>query len=250
MASAADAFTRVRAAALAYPEAYEESPWGELAIKVRKKVFVFLGRGDGTRLSLSVKLPDSAPRALELPQASPTGYGLGKSGWVSIAFPPGSEVPLAQVLDWLDESYRAVAPKRLVKTLEERPEPGEASTSQVLGNTRILLVGNDPLRLERARAALEAHGADPIAVDLAGALDAAGAGAPDIVVVDLSRNASEATALLPELGLVVEAPILVAGVRDAPTERALAGNPGLAWTSREPPGDPIFVEGLIQRVGR
>jgi hypothetical protein len=33
---------RLRKAALAYPEAYEELPWGDHAIKVNGKSFVFL----------------------------------------------------------------------------------------------------------------------------------------------------------------------------------------------------------------
>ena len=43
------------------------------------KVFVFLGRDDAG-LGLSVKLKHSRLMALGLPFASPTGYGLGKSG--------------------------------------------------------------------------------------------------------------------------------------------------------------------------
>ena len=115
-------FERLRAAAAAYPGAYEERPWGELAAKVNKKVFCFLGRDDGTRLGFSLKLPDSGKAALALPQASPTGYGLGRHGWVSFGFEPGDDVPMDRILHWLDESYRAVAPKRLIKEIESASE--------------------------------------------------------------------------------------------------------------------------------
>ena len=47
----------IREIALAYPEAYEEMPWGHSAIKVNKKAFLFMGTNEG-RFSLSVKLPD------------------------------------------------------------------------------------------------------------------------------------------------------------------------------------------------
>ena len=58
--------------------------------------------------------------ALGLPYAKPTGYGLGKSGWVSFA-PSEAEMPtLEQLKDWIDESYRAQAPKRRVKELDSR----------------------------------------------------------------------------------------------------------------------------------
>jgi predicted DNA-binding protein (MmcQ/YjbR family) len=106
----------LRRFALSYPSAYEDFPWGETVIKVAKKVFLFLGTAsDG--LHLSVKLPQSASLALSLPFASPTGYNLGKSGWVTARFGSRDNPPLPVLRQWIDESYRAVAPKRLVATL-------------------------------------------------------------------------------------------------------------------------------------
>ena len=106
----------LRRRALSYPEAVEEFPWGDRTIKVRGKIFVFLGHRDGT-LNLTVKLPQSAEAALGLPFTSPTRYRLGRSGWVSARFPAGSEIPLDMFRDWIDESYRAVAPATLVRAL-------------------------------------------------------------------------------------------------------------------------------------
>ncbi|MBK7760436.1 MAG: MmcQ/YjbR family DNA-binding protein [Deltaproteobacteria bacterium] len=103
--------------ALAYPETTEEFPWEERVIKVRGKIFLFLGAVEG-RLRLSVKLPQSFLDALTLPGAQPTGYGLGKAGWVSLWFDEGEAVPMERLTAWIDESYRAVAPKRLVKSLD------------------------------------------------------------------------------------------------------------------------------------
>ena len=114
----------LRAVALGYPEAVEEHPWGESAFKVRKKVFVFMGEPEQGGLSLSLKLPESGPMALLEPFASPTGYGLGRSGWVSVTFGPDDEVPVELIEDWIDESYRTVAPKRLVATLPPLADPG------------------------------------------------------------------------------------------------------------------------------
>ncbi len=103
--------------ALTLPEAYEDFPWGESVIKVRKKVFVFLGRAASDALSMSVKLPETGEDVRALPFATPTGYGLGKSGWVTITF-DAAEIPPADVMaGWIVESYRAVAPKKLVATL-------------------------------------------------------------------------------------------------------------------------------------
>lgn len=115
----ASPLAKVRAAALAYPETVEEFPWGESVVKVKGKVFVFLGR-DGDDVGCSLKLPHSAGVALTLPFCEPTGYGLGKAGWVSCSFPRGKNVPVPLLLQWLDESYRAVAPKKLVAALPAR----------------------------------------------------------------------------------------------------------------------------------
>ncbi len=106
----------LREIALGYPEAHEDFPWGESVIKVKGKVFVFLGR-DGDDLGFSVKLPVSGGFALSLPFASPTGYGLAKGGWITAKFGPREKPPMDVLRAWLDESYRAVAPKKLAASL-------------------------------------------------------------------------------------------------------------------------------------
>jgi predicted DNA-binding protein (MmcQ/YjbR family) len=108
----------LRTLALSYPGAHEEFPWGERVVKVKGKVFVFLGREDP--IGISVKLPQSRLMALALPFASPTAYGLGKSGWVTAQFKPREKPPVDVLKAWIDESYRAVAPKKLVAELDAR----------------------------------------------------------------------------------------------------------------------------------
>jgi len=110
----------LRAYALGFPGAREEFPWGDRVMKVGKKVFVFMGRDEDGGFGLSVKLPESGPMALLLPFASPTGYGLGKSGWVSARFAPSDDPPLDMLREWIDESYRAIAPKTMLKKLDAR----------------------------------------------------------------------------------------------------------------------------------
>lgn len=111
--------TALRKAALAYPETREDHPWGECAFKVREKIFLFLAQEEDL-LRFSFKLPASRDFALLLPFAKPTAYGLGKSGWVTCAFKAKEPVPLPMMLDWLDESFRAVAPKKLSATVPPR----------------------------------------------------------------------------------------------------------------------------------
>ena len=116
------AYDALCAAALALPGAWQDNPWGHVAIKVGKKVFAFLSNGNQDQVAcavgLTVKLPLSAGAALSLPFASPTGYGLGKAGWVDLRFGAGDVVPTDILVGWLRESYRAVAPKTLAKQLD------------------------------------------------------------------------------------------------------------------------------------
>jgi predicted DNA-binding protein (MmcQ/YjbR family) len=109
--------TALRAQALAYPEVHEDFPWGHRALKVRGKVFLFLAL-DEEGLAFSVKLPTSAEAALMLPFTEPTHYGLGKHGWVTATIPHGTEAPLDLFQGWVEESYRAIAPKKLVAELD------------------------------------------------------------------------------------------------------------------------------------
>jgi predicted DNA-binding protein (MmcQ/YjbR family) len=104
--------------ALGLPGAWEDHPWGDTVVKVGKKVFVFLGDGADTG-GCSVKLRESQEQALDAPGAAPTGYGLGKAGWVSVPF-KGRSPAVGLLCDWVEESYRIVAPKKLVKELDER----------------------------------------------------------------------------------------------------------------------------------
>ena len=105
--------------ALTYPETALEHPWGHDVVKVKGKMFASFGGEAGTKgqFSMSVKLPVSSEMALTLPWVEPTGYGLGKSGWVTARLKSGAKFEIDTMKGWIDQSYRAVAPKALVKGL-------------------------------------------------------------------------------------------------------------------------------------
>jgi len=108
----------LRAWGLTLPGAHSKSPWPEHDdLAVKDKTFAYLP-AKGQPFSLSCKLPYTGYEALQLPFAEPTGYGLGKSGWVSFSPPDGQLPDLAQLKEWVEESYRAQAPRRLVKELD------------------------------------------------------------------------------------------------------------------------------------
>ena len=121
MTEATDAILReLRAFGLTYPGAHSKAPWpGHDDLAVNDKTFAYLA-ADGEPFSISCKLKYTGEAALQLPFAEPTGYGLGKSGWVTFSPSEAEMPPVEQLKEWIDESYRAQAPKKLVKELDAR----------------------------------------------------------------------------------------------------------------------------------
>lgn len=112
----------LRERGLRYPGAHLKSPWpGHLDLAVKDKTFAYLSV-EGEPLRIGCKLPQSSAVALMLPFCQPTPYGLGKSGWVSATFTDADAIDVAidvaMLEAWIDESYRAQAPKKLVKELD------------------------------------------------------------------------------------------------------------------------------------
>ena len=120
--------------ALAKPEATLEHPWGENVTKVHGKVFVFFGIDDGSEYVMGVKLTKALLYAKSLPNVEAMGYGLGKSGWVSVKTPKGA-LPVAMYEEWIDESYANVAPKR-VSRAAAAPQGARASKASSRTSTR------------------------------------------------------------------------------------------------------------------
>jgi predicted DNA-binding protein (MmcQ/YjbR family) len=110
----------LEAFALHLPGAFRDTPWDEHAVaKVGKKIFVFFGSTEP--LTITVKLPESSDHALSTPGAEPSSYGLGKHGWVTVPV-GGDDAPPDLLQDWIEESYRAIATKKLVAELDARDD--------------------------------------------------------------------------------------------------------------------------------
>lgn len=119
--------------ALGYPGAQEAHPWGEVVVKVKGKGFLFFGRRAEPVLRFSVKLPASGERWLDQEFAEPTAYGMGPHGWVTFTFDTGNVLSERELLPLIEESYRAVAAKTLVKELDAR----QAGVSKPAGTKRV-----------------------------------------------------------------------------------------------------------------
>ncbi len=88
---------------------------GEPTFRVRGKNFVFT---DPAARRVTVKLPkdEAAAVVAEEPDAEPTGYGLGRAGWITVTI--GARPSAArwrQVEEWVRTSFTLVAPKSLAK---------------------------------------------------------------------------------------------------------------------------------------
>ena len=79
----------------------------------------------------------------DLPWAEPTHYGMGKHGWVTGNVKP-KDAPMDLIRAWVDESFRAIAPKKIVALL---PHPDDIAIPGV----RVII--GPPKRKPRKKAA-------------------------------------------------------------------------------------------------
>jgi predicted DNA-binding protein (MmcQ/YjbR family) len=133
LASAAKA--KLLTASLMLPGATPDTPWGEAVAKVGGKVFVFFGHDDATAMGLGVKLTTTHAEALAEPNCQPSGYGLGRSGWVSHRYGPGDRIDFEVMLARVQESYHNVVkglPKKAQAIIAATPAPIPAPVRRVL----------------------------------------------------------------------------------------------------------------------
>lgn len=109
----------LRKYALSFPDAWEDFPWEHQVVKVRKKIFAFIDNDGNKTLNITVKLPESGDDAIEMDQCEMTGYGLGKAGWITARFSAKDKLDVSTLKAWILESYRSIAPKTLVRKLED-----------------------------------------------------------------------------------------------------------------------------------
>jgi hypothetical protein len=111
---------RLRRICLTFPEASEKQAWGDPTWRVRDRIFAMQkGNFEGGRPSVWLKagegvqglLVGSAPERFFVPPY------VGHKGWVGVHL-DGRKVDWEELADLVEESYRLVAPKRLVARLE------------------------------------------------------------------------------------------------------------------------------------
>ncbi len=103
---------------LSYPEAAEAIAFGSPTFKVRSKIFAMVSKPD-TRVSVWCKAPPGGQEAWLA--TDPDRYYappyLGPKGWIAAWVSPECSPDWGAIEDIIDESYRLIAPKRLVAQL-------------------------------------------------------------------------------------------------------------------------------------
>lgn len=117
--------TPLREICLPYPEAAEAEPFGTPAFQVRRKNFAMVSAMDG-RVAVWCKAAPGVQEALIA--AEPDRYFrppyVGPKGWIGIwLFASATPDEWEAVADAVDDSYRLIAPKRLVKQLDATISP-------------------------------------------------------------------------------------------------------------------------------
>lgn len=70
-----------------------------------------------------LKLVDSYQEARKLARNHPDNYRPGSSGWVQMEFSYRQSAPAGVMERWIDESFRALVPKKIVALLPESGAP-------------------------------------------------------------------------------------------------------------------------------
>ena len=117
----------VRKIALSYPEAFEKVSWGR-PVFCAPKIFVMYGgsvKGDtkGEYIqyphSILVKVDESDRAALSKDDRFFYPAYMGPSGWLGLDLKARKKVDWNEARELIDASFRLVAPKKLIRRLDE-----------------------------------------------------------------------------------------------------------------------------------
>jgi hypothetical protein len=118
---------QVRTIALGFPEAFEKISWGR-PVFCAPKIFVMYGGSAKTDTkgeyrqypySILVKVDESDRKALEQDGRFFYPAYMGPSGWLGLDLTAKKKVDWAEVRELIDASFRMIAPKKLIKLLDD-----------------------------------------------------------------------------------------------------------------------------------
>lgn len=123
---------RLLAIVKSLPGTEEDWPWGSIHCKVAGKIFVGWGRHDDGTMSVGLRTSLALQSVLveSDPRFSIAKYS-GKYGGIDMRL--DKKPDWAEVEEFIVESYRIVAPKKLVKELDARGAPTKPATTKKSG---------------------------------------------------------------------------------------------------------------------
>jgi hypothetical protein len=108
---------------LTYPQTTEDIKWENPVFLVHERIFVLVSQRDEGRVGLWLKAGKGVQEAFV--GADPERYYrppyLGPKGWLGAWISPESQPIWPVIEDLIDESFRLVAPKRVVALLGPKP---------------------------------------------------------------------------------------------------------------------------------
>ena len=109
---------QVRAHCLSLPNATEELTWGHPTFRIGGKIFATSGAGADGRASCGCKTSREHQAVLvQRPGFSVADY-VGRYGWVTIEL--DGSVEISEIRALITDSWRQIAPRRLVKAFDAR----------------------------------------------------------------------------------------------------------------------------------
>lgn len=111
------------AARLPETERVDIEAWdGEPTFRVNGKTFIF-SAPDASGISVKLPKEEAAAVVATDADAEPTGYGLGRHGWISVSIPARtSATRWREIEEWIRTSYTLIAPKKLARRVVEEDE--------------------------------------------------------------------------------------------------------------------------------
>lgn len=107
----------LREHALSFPGVNEGDSCVKRAFRARTKGFLFLGEKPDS-YNVMLKLGDSVEEAEMLTAENPDSWALGKFNWMTMHFDNDEQPPDGLLERWIEESYRLLAPKKLLSELD------------------------------------------------------------------------------------------------------------------------------------
>ncbi|MEX0790022.1 MAG: MmcQ/YjbR family DNA-binding protein [Actinomycetota bacterium] len=111
---------KLRELCLAFPEAAEVQAWGDPTYRVRNKIFA-MEKGAGTEVWLKGQPGEQEALVEGDPDCYFVPLYVGSRGWIGARLQAGLD--WGELADLIDQSYRLIAPKRLVAALDGQAQP-------------------------------------------------------------------------------------------------------------------------------